>query len=67
MVLCVLVANQIYSPGRFFAANQMKIALGHIALRYEIEPIPVRPTNRWFFGHIAPPLGETLRVRRRRS
>ncbi|KAK8095966.1 cytochrome P450 [Apiospora kogelbergensis] len=54
-------------PGRFFAANQMKIALGHIALRYEIEPIPVRPTNRWFFGHIAPPLGETLRVRRRRS
>ncbi|KAK7989928.1 Vacuolar calcium ion transporter [Apiospora arundinis] len=44
-------------PGRFFAANQMKIALGHIALRYEIEPIPVRPVNRWFFGHIAPPLG----------
>ncbi|KAK8055059.1 cytochrome P450 [Apiospora rasikravindrae] len=54
-------------PGRFFAANQMKIALGHIALRYEIEPIPDRPKNQWFFGHIAPPLGETLRVRRRKS
>ncbi|KAK7968923.1 hypothetical protein PG988_007996 [Apiospora saccharicola] len=54
-------------PGRFFAANQMKIALGHIALRYEIEPIPERPKNQWFFGHIAPPLGETLRVRRRKS
>ncbi|KAK8087840.1 P450 monooxygenase [Apiospora hydei] len=54
-------------PGRFFAANQMKIALGHIALRYEIEPIPERPKNQWFFGHIAPPLGNTLRVRRRKS
>ncbi|KAK8140140.1 hypothetical protein PG984_000206 [Apiospora sp. TS-2023a] len=54
-------------PGRFFAANQMKIALGHIALRYEIESIPERLKNQWFFGHIAPPLGETLRVRRRKS
>ncbi|KAJ8128001.1 hypothetical protein O1611_g5634 [Lasiodiplodia mahajangana] len=53
-------------PGRFFAANQLKIALGHIALLYEIEPIPKRPTNMWFFGHIAPPLTETLRVRRRK-
>ncbi|KAI1122772.1 cytochrome P450 [Nemania abortiva] len=53
-------------PGRFFAANQLKIALGHIALLYEIEPIPRRPANRWFFGHIAPPLTETVRVRRRK-
>ncbi|KAI0835933.1 cytochrome P450 [Hypoxylon sp. FL0890] len=53
-------------PGRFFAANQLKIALAHIALLYEIEPIPERPVNKWFFGHIAPPMHETLRVRRRR-
>ncbi|KAI0486735.1 cytochrome P450 [Xylaria cf. heliscus] len=54
-------------PGRFFATNQLKIALGHIALFYEIEPISERPVNRWFFGHIAPPLNETLRVRRRKT
>ncbi|KAI0148651.1 cytochrome P450 [Xylariaceae sp. FL1272] len=53
-------------PGRFFATNQLKIALGHIALLYEIEPMPERPVNKWFFGHIAPPLTETLRVRRRK-
>ncbi|KAI1427670.1 cytochrome P450 [Xylaria sp. FL1777] len=53
-------------PGRFFATNQLKIALGHIALLYEIEPIAERPVNRWLFGHIAPPLTETLRVRRRK-
>ncbi|KAI1372115.1 cytochrome P450 [Hypoxylon crocopeplum] len=53
-------------PGRFFAANQLKIALAHIALLYEIEPIPERPTNQWFFGHIGPPMSQTLRVRRRK-
>ncbi|TGJ80940.1 hypothetical protein E0Z10_g7830 [Xylaria hypoxylon] len=53
-------------PGRFFATNQLKIALGHIALLYDIEPIPERPANKWLFGHIAPPLTETLRVRRRK-
>ncbi|KAI0973768.1 cytochrome P450 [Xylaria arbuscula] len=53
-------------PGRFFATNQLKIALGHIALLYEIEPIAERPVNKWLFGHIAPPLIETLRVRRRK-
>ncbi|KAK5625314.1 hypothetical protein RRF57_001030 [Xylaria bambusicola] len=53
-------------PGRFFAANQLKTALGHIALLYDIEPIADRPVNKWFFGHIAPPLTETLRVRRRK-
>ncbi|OTA98873.1 hypothetical protein M426DRAFT_28032 [Hypoxylon sp. CI-4A] len=53
-------------PGRFFAANQLKIALAHIALLYEVEPISERPANKWFFGHIAPPLSGTLRVRRRK-
>ncbi|KAK9773237.1 putative Cytochrome P450 [Seiridium cardinale] len=54
-------------PGRFFAANQLKIALAHIVRHYEIHPIAKRPVNRWFFGHIAPPLHETLRVRRKKS
>ncbi|KAI1082512.1 cytochrome P450 [Whalleya microplaca] len=54
-------------PGRFFAANQLKIALAHIVLLYEIEPIPRRPVNQWFFGHIGPPMSETLRVRRRKA
>ncbi|KAI2627776.1 cytochrome P450 [Hypoxylon sp. NC1633] len=53
-------------PGRFFAANQLKIALAHIALLYEIEPISERPANQWFFGHIGPPMSKTLRVRRRK-
>ncbi|KAI1432966.1 cytochrome P450 [Xylaria sp. CBS 124048] len=54
-------------PGRFFATHQLKIALGHIALLYDIEPTAQRPENEWFFGHIAPPLTATLRVRRRKA
>ncbi|KXJ90272.1 hypothetical protein Micbo1qcDRAFT_164807 [Microdochium bolleyi] len=64
-------------PGRFFAANQLKIALSHIALHYDIAPAAAaagdvvvavkRPENKWFFGHMAPPLTEKVRVRRRRG
>ncbi|KAL7619650.1 hypothetical protein AAE478_010191 [Parahypoxylon ruwenzoriense] len=53
-------------PGRFFAANQLKIALAHIALLYEIEEITERPANKWLFGHLGPPMSKTLRVKRRK-
>lgn len=53
------------SPGRFFAANQLKLTLAHIALNYEMKPISHRPVNKWFVGSIAPPLVETIMVRRR--
>lgn len=62
----LLIRLPTHSPGRFFAANQLKLTLAHIAMHYEIEPIEKRPANKWFVGSMAPPLGETLRVRRRK-
>lgn len=53
-------------PGRFFAANQMKLTLAHIALHYEIEPLPSRPENRWFVGSLGPPFEQMIRVKRRK-
>ncbi|KAL8377290.1 hypothetical protein RB595_008126 [Gaeumannomyces hyphopodioides] len=53
-------------PGRFFAANQLKLTLAYIALHYEIQPIAERPPNKWFVGSIAPPMWETLKIRRRK-
>ncbi|RKU42552.1 hypothetical protein DL546_006029 [Coniochaeta pulveracea] len=53
-------------PGRFFAANQMKLTLAHIALHYEIDPVAQRPENRWFVGSLGPPFDVRIRVRRRR-
>lgn len=54
-------------PGRFFAANQMKMTLAHIALHYDIEPLPQRPENRWLVGSLGPPFDVMVRVRRRRA
>ncbi|OIW26609.1 cytochrome P450 [Coniochaeta ligniaria NRRL 30616] len=54
-------------PGRFFAANQMKLTLAHIALHYEIEQLPKRPENLWFVSSMGPPFSQTIRVRRRKA
>jgi hypothetical protein len=53
------------SPGRFFAANQLKLLLASIVTKYDIEPISARPTNPWLNNTIGPPIWESLRVRRR--
>lgn len=58
-------AHKTYSPGRFFAANQLKILLAHITLAYDIEPIAQRPKNPWLNNSIGPPISAKLRVRRR--
>ncbi len=55
------------SPGRFFAANQLKLTLAYIMKNYEIEPIAKRPETKWFAGSMAPPMHETMRVRRRKT
>ncbi|KAF1989191.1 cytochrome P450 [Aulographum hederae CBS 113979] len=52
-------------PGRFFAANQLKLLLAHIILHYDIEPIASRPENPWLNNAIGPPLWAKLRVQRR--
>jgi hypothetical protein len=54
-----------HSPGRFFAAQQLKLVLAYIALNYDIKPIPFRPTNLWFVNTQGPPLDSKISVRRR--
>ncbi len=53
------------SPGRFFAAQQLKLVLASIALNYDIRSIPVRPENDWLVGSQGPPLSTKIYVRRR--
>jgi hypothetical protein len=54
-----------HSPGRYFAAQQLKLVLAYIALNYDIQPIPRRPDNNWFVGSAGPPLGDKISIRRR--
>ncbi|KAF2097882.1 cytochrome P450 [Rhizodiscina lignyota] len=52
-------------PGRFFAANQLKLLLAAITTKYEIEPMAERPENPWLNNTVGPPIWEKMRVRRR--
>ncbi|KAK3068494.1 hypothetical protein LTS18_000643 [Coniosporium uncinatum] len=52
-------------PGRFFAANQLKLLLAQIVLGYDIQPIDERPQNPWLNNSIGPPMWAKLRIRRR--
>jgi len=54
-----------HSPGRFFAANQLKLLLASILLNYDIEPIAERPPNPWLNNSIGPPIWSKIRIRRR--
>ena len=53
-------------PGRFFAANELKLLLAYIVLNYEVEPLPERPASFWLSETLLPPMKATIRVRRRK-
>ena len=44
------------SPGRFFAANELKAMMAHIVLNYDIkfEKEGVRPPNQWLGTVVLP-------------
>ncbi|KAK3402657.1 cytochrome P450 [Sordaria brevicollis] len=53
-------------PGRFFAANELKLMLAYILLKYDTELTPgKRPENKWIGQNIIPPMEATIRIRKR--
>ncbi|KAI9772563.1 MAG: hypothetical protein M1839_002445 [Geoglossum umbratile] len=54
-------------PGRFMAADVMKLITAYIILNYEIQPLPVRPPSRAIAFSMIPPMRATLKVRRRKG
>ncbi|KAK5655624.1 hypothetical protein OQA88_5555 [Cercophora sp. LCS_1] len=53
-------------PGRFFAANELKLMLAHLVLNYDFEPLEKsRPKNMWFGLTRVPPMEAKIRIRRR--
>lgn len=51
-------------PGRFFAANELKLLLAYMVLNYDFEMLPKRPESKWMGTSLVPPLKATVRVRR---
>lgn len=52
-------------PGRFFIAVEIKLMLAYMVTNYDIEPLAVRPSNRWLGGIRLPPTKATIRIKRR--
>ena len=56
-------SSDIYSPGRFFAANQLKAIMAHIVLNYDLKigGDGKRPENLYLAANMIPdPKGEIL-------
>lgn len=54
-------------PGRFFAANEIKLLLACIALKYDIEPLERRPEPVPYGSTMTPNPKVSLRVRRKKE
>lgn len=52
-------------PGRFFAADELKLLLAYVVLNYDIEPLVERPSGTHFTNMNLPPVQATIRVKRR--
>ncbi|KAL1633289.1 hypothetical protein SLS56_002922 [Neofusicoccum ribis] len=54
-------------PGRFLAANVMKLFLAHVALEYDIKPLEKRPENMPVSDFSVPEEKAEIEVRRRKA
>lgn len=54
-------------PGRFLAAQEVKIFMVYVLLNYEIRPLKQgRPSNKWFGDIVVPPTEAKISLRRRK-
>jgi cytochrome P450 len=54
-------------PGRFFAANEIKLLLAYIALKYDIQPLASRPEPIAFGSTMTPNPNVLIKVRRKKD
>jgi len=52
-------------PGRFFAANELKLILAHVVMNYDFEIQESRPRNKWYGMVRVPPMEAKMRIRKR--
>ncbi|KAF1933736.1 cytochrome P450 [Didymella exigua CBS 183.55] len=54
-------------PGRFFAANEIKLLLAYIAMNYDIEPLRIRPEPIAFGSIMTPSPNISIKIRRKKE
>ena len=65
----MLMRVRSYSPGRFFAANELKAMLAFMVVHYDIKLAGdgVRPPNVYFGNSVVPSPAGKLMFRKRQS
>lgn len=63
------VIDEIASPGRFFAAVEMKAILAHVVVTYDVKMKEdgALPSSRWIFTALIPDQKAKVLFRRRQS
>lgn len=57
--------NTICSPGRFFVALELKMAIAYMLINYEIKHVAERPPGKVMGNFILPPIQASMDIRRR--
>ncbi len=52
-------------PGRFFAANELKLLLAYMVQNYDFEFLESRPPSQWVGPSLIPPRTATIKIRKR--
>ena len=52
-------------PGRFFAANELKLLLAYMIQNYDFEFLETRPPSNWMGPVLLPPMKATIKIRKR--
>jgi len=54
-------------PGRFFAANEIKLALAYMSTKYEIQPLETTPPGMALAEFMVVDMKQTVKVRRKKE
>ena len=59
----------VLSPGRFFAANELKAMMAHVVMNYDVkfEQEGVRPPNKWYGLSLGPDPTAKVLFRKRQN
>jgi cytochrome P450 len=52
-------------PGRWVAVQMMKLAMAHVLMNYDIQPLSERPKSQTVLNVLLPPTKATITIRHR--
>ena len=60
-----LFTDEMNSPGRFFVAHELKMAVAYMLINYELKHVPQRPAPMVMGNFVLPSFKARMEVKRR--